>query len=41
VPTLALADFMNEKQFEEFVKGLLSELTTILLKKTRFLECKI
>ncbi|WP_114821312.1 leucyl aminopeptidase family protein [Chryseobacterium sp. KLBC 52] len=23
VPTLALADFMNEKQFEEFVKGLL------------------
>ncbi len=24
VPTLALADFMNEKQFEEFVKGLLT-----------------
>ncbi|MBO9690876.1 M17 family metallopeptidase [Chryseobacterium sp.] len=24
VPTLALADFINEKQFEEFVKGLLS-----------------
>ncbi|TZF98836.1 leucyl aminopeptidase family protein (plasmid) [Chryseobacterium panacisoli] len=24
VPTLALADFMNEKQFEEFVKGLLA-----------------
>ena len=24
VPTLALADFMNEKQFQEFVKGLLT-----------------
>ncbi|WP_137905958.1 leucyl aminopeptidase family protein [Chryseobacterium sp. 2VB] len=24
VPTLALADFLNEKQFEEFVKGLLT-----------------